>query len=769
MAGTPFITKSSALIRDQMLEHFLFGIVRIENEQHKNSVGNPTYPEDAPPFTYELRSGQDDTPAITNGVLVVVERVWGVFSGSFFEFRQNIDYTVDLTSNEITFSSGKEPDTDTIFEVSYGYDQQYSSGVTTSEPGSTTDLIFSPIAIQVAVLHRQLESARAAAFIETAQGDDLDDLVALLNVIRNASTKSSGFVQVSRSGVSGDVTIAAGATFASNATNTKRAVLFESTAAGIFLDGFSTARLTIEASTGYEGLEGNVAPNRIINVVSGANIIVVANPPNFQTYEFQDLQQGKYAYVTQFLPNRTINSTVVPGALLDKGIHAVMNFIDKAIDVNTGDWIVNPAASGDMTVTENDPETGTTKVVITDTGNSPYITLTGQSIEKVKVATATQGYDHIFVYMRGPASETFSLFLDATTPETSTPSLFKFPEQSSAVTKTLDTTFKLFYGLHGYDNTNESDPIDEVRIVFASVGTYFIDWIGIGTFLNEVTSLPLTSVDDVSTTYSSRTIGLSVSPDFFSPYDGDRSDGINDELLTFYEFKNSVGGGSDEETDIALRERAGLALAVEAKGTKEAIKGAVLDIDGIIEVDVSDFDDDPSILPGDVFVFVLAQGFVVSPALQQDIIDVVDVTRAAGIRASIFTPTIRYVNFTINLTYNDGTEEFVGTAGELTLSNNVSDAINNFFENAKINKNLYFSDLIGDIIDENPAILGGYVTFSGATEPTHADDDINGSYAFDAGVEVDNPNRIIAQSAGASVVVQRGNSVTISLTALSVE
>ena len=90
-------------------------------------------------------------------------------------------------------------------------------------------------------------------------------------------------------------------------------------------------------------------------------------------------------------------------------------------------------------------------------------------------------------------------------------------------------------------------------------------------------------------------------------------------------------GGEAAEADEPLRERAKHALERAGNATLNAIRFAVLNVDGIDSVEVRDFSVDPAIPLGEVWVRY-ATG---KPALQAEVDEVVDKTRAAGIKARV--------------------------------------------------------------------------------------------------------------------------------------
>ncbi|MFQ5631614.1 MAG: baseplate J/gp47 family protein [bacterium] len=97
-----------------------------------------------------------------------------------------------------------------------------------------------------------------------------------------------------------------------------------------------------------------------------------------------------------------------------------------------------------------------------------------------------------------------------------------------------------------------------------------------------------------------------------------------------------VSGGILSEEDDRLRERARHALERAGNATLDAVKFAVLEVDGVEAVEVLDHDLDSSIPTGEIQV----RFFSPKPEIVQDeVIDVVEQTRAAGIIAHVATIT----------------------------------------------------------------------------------------------------------------------------------
>jgi uncharacterized phage protein gp47/JayE len=90
-------------------------------------------------------------------------------------------------------------------------------------------------------------------------------------------------------------------------------------------------------------------------------------------------------------------------------------------------------------------------------------------------------------------------------------------------------------------------------------------------------------------------------------------------------------GGEAAEADDPLRERAKHALERAGNATLNAIRFAVLNVDGVDSVEVRDFSVDPAVPLGEVWVR-FATG---TPEIAGVVVDTVDKTRAAGIKARV--------------------------------------------------------------------------------------------------------------------------------------
>lgn len=816
-SNTPFVTKNASEILGELMEAVVAGIMPVTNEEHTFTSGTSTY---------TLTCG---SPDISNGQLLEVNRIYGQMDNSFYEFLKNTDFTVDLSSNEITFIN--DPDDETSFYVTYKYDQKMTTGITDVEEGSVTRVLLQSFARQMAAINETARLIRSSAYISTAEGQDLDDLLELVGVTRNEATVASGYVTFYRDGSSGNATIPLNTQVAGRSADSL--IVYETTEEATILDGFSSIKVPIDAQSSYAGKESNMAPNRITKIMSsagGANR--VNNPQYYSDYEFETLITGKYTYELTWTPRRVINSegmignTSPPWAETDYGVLGVLGFRD--VDMDTTNWTTNNVA-----IVGDDPESGQLKLTASTTASAYiYQTFEGKCFE----------YPHVFIMARGVVDDEFAVEVEVNS-STKTVGMYEFPSTSPTTTPTLNHNWTLYVGdiyrpvvpvISIFQNvvTNSPSTDDGVRYIVASgsdqdnwgthineiaeydsgwtfttaitdnivkltasTSTYdyyswggsswdgfavstatfnyvckstadqFIDFVGVGHVLEEVSAASLDSEDEAQVNYTAKTVGLwyeDQNDNFFKKYDGDESDGNVDRLFAYYQWANNISGGGDRESDDSLRIRGRSALQVAAKGTKLAIKNAILEIDGISQCEVADTNDDSTIPPGECYVYVLAQGFTVSPSLNNEIVTAIDDTRAAGIQVSVYSPQVRYVNFDLNVIYDDSLANYMGEIGQNTLRNIISSAIDDYFAEASINEALYFSDLLGYLVRELRGVVAAYLDWDDATTPATSDDDYSGVYAYSGTIILDNPKRVSGQKDDATIVIQRGNAVTAS-------
>jgi phage-related baseplate assembly protein len=147
--------------------------------------------------------------------------VYGIADGAYARFQAGRDFvlTTDLTIAWRTQGDGsRAPDAVWPDEASPFFASYDTAGVPSAAPllsdrnvGSVTRLLAESFAREFAVLSRQLESVYQAAFLETATGRDLDQLVRLVGVTRRTRSFATGSVIFACGApATGDIAINAG-------------------------------------------------------------------------------------------------------------------------------------------------------------------------------------------------------------------------------------------------------------------------------------------------------------------------------------------------------------------------------------------------------------------------------------------------------------------------------------------------------------------------------------------------------------------------------
>jgi uncharacterized phage protein gp47/JayE len=116
-----------------------------------------------------------------------------------------------------------------------------------------------------------------------------------------------------------------------------------------------------------------------------------------------------------------------------------------------------------------------------------------------------------------------------------------------------------------------------------------------------------------------------------------------------YAWSNQFQDGSDTEEDNPYRLRIKNGLTASAKCTLEAIESAVLAVDGIVGVTVDDSSTDPSIDVGTIKVFAWPASGILTAAKKSEVTAAVEASRAAGISATVSSPTPLYFVITIDV------------------------------------------------------------------------------------------------------------------------
>lgn len=158
-------------------------------------------------FVYPAKT---DPPRLSAGSQYLLEtvRLHGVAGGSFRRFILDKDYTVDsegiISWVDDTSASADAvpvyPEPGSRFYVSYETKPGYKREplLTDRNPGSILRTLSESFAREYAVISKQLEKVYQAAFLETAENRDLDQVVALVGIKRRDQKYAAGDVVFSR-------------------------------------------------------------------------------------------------------------------------------------------------------------------------------------------------------------------------------------------------------------------------------------------------------------------------------------------------------------------------------------------------------------------------------------------------------------------------------------------------------------------------------------------------------------------------------------------
>jgi hypothetical protein len=121
-----------------------------------------------------------------------ITSVTGLVEKKFTVFAPNTDYRVDRR-RLIWVNFDRHPDEGTRLSVDYTY-RAAPSGLTDFNPGSVVGTLVRAFSRELKLLYEQMIEAYRRAFIDNATGFALDNVVALMGVLRNPPTKAVGEV-----------------------------------------------------------------------------------------------------------------------------------------------------------------------------------------------------------------------------------------------------------------------------------------------------------------------------------------------------------------------------------------------------------------------------------------------------------------------------------------------------------------------------------------------------------------------------------------------
>ena len=141
--------------------------------------------------------------------------------------------------------------------------------------------------------------------------------------------------------------------------------------------------------------------------------------------------------------------------------------------------------------------------------------------------------------------------------------------------------------------------------------------------------------------------------------------------------KSDISNGTEAESDEELRERAKHALEFAAKATTQSLDAALKGVDGVNSILI---DDMPGGVPGIVRV-------IVDGGDQNEILRVIDDTRAAGIKVEFSRPKMVYIDVSLTLILEK-------EAAPTLASKEVEKSIRNYISSLKIAEDVLYSRLV---------------------------------------------------------------------------
>ena len=168
---------------------------------------------------------------------------------------------------------------------------------------------------------------------------------------------------------------------------------------------------------------------------------------------------------------------------------------------------------------------------------------------------------------------------------------------------------------------------------------------------------------------------------------------VDSTIVVSYTWSNDFSDGSDTEDDDSYRNRIMSALSSSAKGTLEAIRSAVLDVDGVVGVEVDDHSTDPSIPIGEVHVYAWTSTGLLDAGTRSKVSDAVNETRAAGVKPIVRSPTPIYIAVEVTVKADSSSSRSLDD-----IEDDAESAIADYINRLGINTPMYKSDLI-DVIE----------------------------------------------------------------------
>lgn len=245
----------------EVMDNLLTSVVKgVSAEQH------PFPPSDAQeaPYAHSL----ERSPAAD------IIAVYGSRNGQSYAFVKDKDYVLSEDGTQLQWmeEGAKLPDKGTVLHVNYLL-KSVTGTLNDVHVGSVLRTLAESIGLEIARLYAQLEAVYKSAYIDTAAGRALDNVVALLGTQRVKAGRFSGEIEFSRTpGSRGSIYIPAGTRVMTVDGN----VEYEITATVTVVDGQNTARVI--ARDVEENTQGVAADELTVLAKPITGIVGVTNP-----------------------------------------------------------------------------------------------------------------------------------------------------------------------------------------------------------------------------------------------------------------------------------------------------------------------------------------------------------------------------------------------------------------------------------------------------------------------------------------------------------
>lgn len=133
-----------------------------------------------------------------------VRSITGTLKQAHHTFLKSVDFVFSEGDNAVVWQpGGAKPDDETIFYVDY-FRRDSRSPLSDINVGSVTRTLGEAIGREIATVYQQINQAYLAGFVDTARGQSLDLVVAILGVTRKTKEFAVGLVTFFRDPAKGD-------------------------------------------------------------------------------------------------------------------------------------------------------------------------------------------------------------------------------------------------------------------------------------------------------------------------------------------------------------------------------------------------------------------------------------------------------------------------------------------------------------------------------------------------------------------------------------